>query len=355
MVAHAFDDGLHARIADAETLPGDAVDVGGAGGGAVEGDVPGDDLLLGLELRSLGRVDDDLAAGEALADVIVGVTLEFEGHAVRTEGTEGLARTTLELEMDRVLGQARAAMVARHLAAGDGADNAVDVDDGQLELHLLASLDRGFAEGEEMRVVEGLVETVVLRLLAVGAHFGIDVGLVEDRGQIDALGLPVFGGVLGVEALDVADHLIDGAEAELGHVFAQLRGDEGHEIHDMLGLAGEVLAQLRILGGDADGTGVLLADAHHETAHRDERCGRETILLGSEKGGDGDIATGLELAVGLEDNAAAEVVEEKNLIRLGESELPGSTGVVDRRGRRSPRATVVTGDEDDVGMRLRHA
>jgi hypothetical protein len=31
--------------------------------------------------------------------------------------------------MNRVLGQARAAMVARHLAAGDGADNAVDVDD----------------------------------------------------------------------------------------------------------------------------------------------------------------------------------------------------------------------------------
>ena len=55
---------------------------------------------------------------------------------------------------------------------------------------------------------------------------------------------------------------------------------------------------------------------------RDERRGREAELLGAEQRGDDDVAAGLQLAVDLDDDAAAQVVEHQRLVRLGEAELP---------------------------------
>ena len=45
----------------------------------------------GTNVASLRRVDDDLAAGEALAAVVVGVAFEAQRHAARHEGAEALA------------------------------------------------------------------------------------------------------------------------------------------------------------------------------------------------------------------------------------------------------------------------
>ena len=157
---------MHAGVADAEALAGDAVDVGLAGGGAVEGDVADEDVFLRLEERALGRIDDDLGAGEALADVVVGIAFEREGHARRAEGGERLAGAAVELELDGVVRQALAAVFAGEFAAGDGADDAVDVDDRQLGADFLAALDGGLAEREQVGVVERLLEAVVLLLLA---------------------------------------------------------------------------------------------------------------------------------------------------------------------------------------------
>ena len=61
-------------------------------------------------------------------------------------------------------------------------------------------------------------------------------GDVENRREIDALGLPVRIGDRGVDLVDAAHHLVDGAEAELGHVLAHLLGDEEEEVDDVLGL-----------------------------------------------------------------------------------------------------------------------
>ena len=82
------------------------------------------------------------------------------------------------------------------------------------------------------------------------------------------------------------------------HVFPQILGHELHEIHDVLGLALELLAQLRVLGTDAHGAGVQIADAHHHAAHRDQRRGREAELLRAEDAGNGDVAAAHQLAVG---------------------------------------------------------
>ena len=53
---------------------------------------------------------------------------------------------------------------------------------------------------------------------------------------------------------------------------------------DVLGLAGELLAQLGVLRGDADRAGVEVALAHHDAAEGDERRGGEAELLGARAG-----------------------------------------------------------------------
>ena len=122
---------------------------------------------------------------------------------------------------------------------------------------------------------------MILRLGAIGADFIADVRLVEDGGEVHACGLPVVGSLAGVEAIDLADHFLDAAKTEFCHDFAHFHGDKGHEVHHVLGLAHEVFAQLGILGGDADRAGVLLADAHHQAAHGNQRRGGESVFLGT--------------------------------------------------------------------------
>ena len=89
------------------------------------------------------------------------------------------------------------------------------------------------------------------------------------------------------------------ADAERGHQLPGLLGDEEEEVDDVLGLAGEALAQLRVLRRDADRAGVQVADAHHDAARRDQRRGGEAELVGAEQRGDDDVAAGLQLAVRL--------------------------------------------------------
>ena len=120
------------------------------------------------------------------------------------------------------------------------------------------------------------------------------------------------------------------------------------------GLAGELLAQRRILRGDAHRASVQVALAHHDASQRDQRRGGESELFGAQQRGDGHVAAGLELAVGLHGDAAAQVVEHQYLLRFGQPQLPGSAGVLQRSQRRRARAAVVAGDQNHVGMGFRH-
>ena len=84
-----------------------------------------------------------------------------------------------------------------------------------------------------------------------------------------------------------------------------------------------------------------MADAHHHAAGHDERSRREPELLGTEQCGDHDVATGLQLAVDLDDDPVAQAVLEEGLLGLGEAELPRDARVLERGERRGARAAVV--------------
>ena len=155
----------------------------------------------------------------------------------------------------------------------------------------------------------------------------------EHRGEVEALGLPVVDRGARVEQLDVADRLEQRAEAQLREQLPDLLRDELHERDDELRLAGEPRAQLGVLGRDADRAGVEVADAHHDAAGHDQRRRREAELLGAEQRADDDVAAGLELAVDLDDDAVAQVVQHERLLGLGQADLPRRARVLERRQR----------------------
>ena len=90
MIAGALDHGDGAGIAHREALAGDAAEVALAFDRAVEHGIADDNRLLRHDAGLLRRPDHEAAAGKPLADVVVGIAVEFEGDAAGKEGAEAL-------------------------------------------------------------------------------------------------------------------------------------------------------------------------------------------------------------------------------------------------------------------------
>src|SRR5439155_10259599 len=168
VVAGAFDDGGGAGITDAEALAGDAAKVRFAGDRPVHHRIPDDDVVFGCRGRLRVGIDDHSAARETLADVVVGRTLQLEGHATGEKRSKTLARSAGERNVQRVLGQAFMPIAAGDRAREHRTDRAVRVADPIFEAHRLLVLDRRCSVGDQA-MVQGafltlfLLHAVVLR------------------------------------------------------------------------------------------------------------------------------------------------------------------------------------------------
>ena len=267
------------------------------------------------------------------------------------EGAERLARDPGQADRDRVVGQAGMAVPLGDLAREHGAHGAVHVDDLAFDHDRLLALQRDGRGGDQVLVERGF-EAVILALGPVQGGPVTERGLVEQLGKVDALRLPVRNRLLRLHSVDPAGHFRDGAEAHLGHDRAQFLGDEEEVVDHVLGRAGEARAQHRVLGGDADRAGVEMALAHHDAARRDQRGGGEADFVRAEQDRDRYVAPGADAAVGLDRDAAAQVVEQQGLLGLGQADLPGRACVGQRGQRRSAGAAFVARDRHVVGARL---
>ena len=164
----------------------------------------------------------------------------------------------------------------------------------------------------------------------------------------------MFDGFSRFEPIGAADHFVDRAEAELRHEFANFLRDELHEVHRVRWVAGEILAQFRVLRRDADRAGVQMANAHHDATERDERRGGKTKFLRAEQRGDDHVAAGFQLAVGFHHDAAAQIIQHQSLVRFGQAEFPRNARVLDRSLRRSAGSAVVSADQNNVRVRFGH-
>ena len=81
MVSSAFHNGAGATVAHAEALTGTAMGKQLPSGGAIEAGVPQDHLVTGGRCRISGH-KGDAATVHALADVVVGFTLQTDVQAL---------------------------------------------------------------------------------------------------------------------------------------------------------------------------------------------------------------------------------------------------------------------------------
>mmetsp|Transcript_29811 Transcript_29811/g.51463 ORF Transcript_29811/g.51463 Transcript_29811/m.51463 type:complete len:1285 (+) Transcript_29811:323-4177(+) len=359
VVAHALHHGQRARVAHAEPLAGLAPEEGLAGRGPVQAHVAHDHVVLRHEaLRQRGRlrVDGDLAAAEALAHVVVGVAVDLEVHALGDGEAQALAGVAGELEVHGALGQALGAVLLGDVVGEHGAHGAVQVGDGQRGLDGLPALQGGAGQLDEP-VVQGVGDAVVL-LLALDQPRVLRIQLVgghQQRGQVQALGLVVQVVAVDLQHVRAAHHLLKGAEAHLGHVLPHLLGQQEEVVDHVLGLAVELLAQVRVLRGDAHGAGVQVALAHHDAAQRDEGPRGEAHLLGAQQRGHHHVAAVADLPVRLQPHARPQVVQHQRLLRLGHAQLPGQARALHARPGRRARAAVVPRDHNVVRLGLGHA
>src|SRR5204862_27201 len=117
VIADALDDRHRARVAHAEPFAGDAAQINFAAGGAVEHHVSGDDILLGGKRAFARRIDDDLAARQPLAAVVVHIPFDADRHAVHAERQQALPGAAFEIQLDCVfVVESLAAVAAGHFA-----------------------------------------------------------------------------------------------------------------------------------------------------------------------------------------------------------------------------------------------
>src|SRR6202012_4400765 len=81
MVAGALDHGDRAGVAYRKAFAGDAAEIAFTLDRAVHHGVADDDRLLRHDAGIGRRLDDDAAARQPLADIVVAFTFEFEGDA----------------------------------------------------------------------------------------------------------------------------------------------------------------------------------------------------------------------------------------------------------------------------------
>lgn len=92
----------------------------------------------------------------------------------------------------------------------------VDVADGNIQLHCLTLL-KAWKDFLNEFMIERLIQAVILLLHAVGSKSLRNRRFLKQGSEVDALGLPVMDSLLGIKALHMPHHLVDGSEPQFGH------------------------------------------------------------------------------------------------------------------------------------------
>src|SRR5438874_12401651 len=98
----------------------------------------------------------------------------------------------------------------------------MNVADWKLDLNRRQRL-QGSADLSQNAGIESLVQAMILRMNASPRDARGYWRIVENRGKIKPLRLPVIDCLFGVEHVDAADHPVPSAASTLGHVPPDLR------------------------------------------------------------------------------------------------------------------------------------
>ena len=273
------------------------------------------------------------------------------------EGHEALPGRALEVQLDGVLGQplrrrsARVTSLPRRVPT-----TRLTLRMGSVASHLLAALQRRLAQRDQRGVVELRLEAVVLRHGAVPADVGPDRRLVEDgaRGRARA---PSSG-----------RRRPSSPGTRCGRSSRRSVRKPSWAISSRTSWATK---RMKLTTWSASPVNFLRSSGSCVATPTGQVLRWQTRIMmqptatsgavekpnssAPSSAPDDHVAAGLQLAVGLDDDAAAQVVEQQHLVRLGQAQLPGNARVLDAGQRRGAGAAVVAADQHHVGLGLGHA
>ena len=177
---------------------------------------------------------------------------------------------------------------------------------------------------------------------------------VKQTVEVNAFKFGIAFGQRLLQQITAADQILEPGNAEACHDLADFFSNKEEIIHNARGLTLKALSEFRILCSDTDRAGVEMALTHHQTALHHQRCRCKAEFIGPEKRSDHHVAPGLYLTVDLHNHAVAQMIEHERLLRLRQTEFPGAARVLNRRNGACPRAAVVAGDHDVIGLGFGH-
>ena len=92
--------------------------------------------------------------------------------------------------------------------------------------------------------------------------------------------------------------------------------------------------------------------AHHDTTHGDKRRSRETHLLGPQQRGNHNITPRFKPSICLQNHATPQIIKHQRLMRLGNTQLPRQTCVLDTGQRRGSGTTGFARNQNVVCLSL---
>src|SRR5580765_2338592 len=127
------------------------------------------------------------------------------------------------MNADGVVRKSGGSVAPGNLAAQHRTDGAVNVTNRELDLDRRESFERVMHLTKNL-VVERLLQAMVLLMEAASCDAGRNRRVVEDRGEVESLGLPVILPMsdrgIHFDHVDAADHLVHRTEAHFRHVLA---------------------------------------------------------------------------------------------------------------------------------------
>ena len=116
VVARTFDDGNRPRIAHSEPFAGNTTEITFAVYRAIQHGVADDHALIGINPGFRVWTNNQFAAREAFADIVIGFADEFQGHTLHNPGPETLPGNAFQLEPEGIVRQSGMPVFQRQLS-----------------------------------------------------------------------------------------------------------------------------------------------------------------------------------------------------------------------------------------------
>mmetsp|Transcript_1298 Transcript_1298/g.3301 ORF Transcript_1298/g.3301 Transcript_1298/m.3301 type:complete len:369 (-) Transcript_1298:3037-4143(-) len=171
----------------------------------------------------------------------------------------------------------------------------------------------------------------------------------EQWAQVQPTTLVMLAFSVQFQVLRLSNHVLHFTVPKFCHNLTELFSQQEKVVDNVLRLPGKFLSQLRVLCCNTDGACVQMTFSHHNATHSNQWGSGKTEFLRSQQACNCNIASSLELTVGLNLNTITQPIENKRLLRFGKSEFPWKTASLNSGPSSSSSTTIVSTDCDMVG------